>query len=285
MKIQDYQNAHLFLEELEPILLEQEAVNQLLLNNATHLKDKEVSSDHFFGKATSDDGAILLIFLHMSPFNVLVCERVPFSLELVEYFVTHVLSLGVEVRGINASYLFASNFCARMKEKTGRTFYQRLAMDIMVCKKLNPVTLPLGRFRLATRDDFNLLNHWYVAFVQEAMGDTASIEEVTEKNKSKIEEEKLHFYEDEYGQVVSMAISSRILKKGVSISLVYTDPSKRNKGYGMAVTYHLTQKILKMGNEYATLFVDKMNPISNRVYLKLGYEIIQENYDFRFEEK
>lgn len=39
------------------------------------------------------------------------------------------------------------------------------------------------------------------------------------------------------------------------------------------------------GYSYATLYVDKTNPISNRVYRKVGFEIVEEAYDYHFTEE
>jgi len=80
---------------------------------------------------------------------------------------------------------------------------------------------------------------------------------------------------------VSMAAFTKQLKKGISVSLVYSDARKRGMGYGVAVVYNLSKLYLERGNEFCSLFVDKRNPVSNGVYTKIGYKIIEDNFDYR----
>lgn len=35
------------------------------------------------------------------------------------------------------------------------------------------------------------------------------------------------------------------------------------------------------GKSYVTLFVDKKNPISNRVYRKIGFDVLEDAGDYR----
>ena len=77
-----------------------------------------------------------------------------------------------------------------------------------------------------------------------------------------------------------MACTTRKLLNGVSISYVYTSNNYRGHGYATAIMYHLSKSILEQGNQFCTLFVDKKNPIANRVYHKVGYHFIAENHDY-----
>lgn len=39
--------------------------------------------------------------------------------------------------------------------------------------------------------------------------------------------------------------------------------------------------LLASGKAYVTLFVDKKNPISNRVYRKIGFDVLEDASDYR----
>ncbi len=78
-----------------------------------------------------------------------------------------------------------------------------------------------------------------------------------------------------------MAAATRQLISGVCINYVYTPKQYRGKGYAAANMYYLSKEMLDKGNRFCTLFVDKKNPVSNRVYKKIGYEILEDQYDYR----
>ena len=43
--------------------------------------------------------------------------------------------------------------------------------------------------------------------------------------------------------------------------------------------------MLAAGFESCTLFVDKKNPVSNRVYKKIGFEILEDSSEYKLLEK
>ena len=77
-----------------------------------------------------------------------------------------------------------------------------------------------------------------------------------------------------------MACVARKLLKGCCISLVYTDPAQRGKGYCAALMHHLAKIQLATGYEYLGLFVDRANPISNHTYKKVGYVILEDSIEY-----
>jgi hypothetical protein len=73
-----------------------------------------------------------------------------------------------------------------------------------------------------------------------------------------------------------MAVGGRKLKHGRTVGFVYTPPDKRGKGYATELVALLSQRILKDGYSYCCLFTDLANPISNRIYQRIGYEWVDE---------
>ncbi len=58
---------------------------------------------------------------------------------------------------------------------------------------------------------------------------------------------------------------------GPRIGLVFTRPELRGKGYGTAITGSLARLLLTEGQPWVSLFADKSNPRSNRIYQRLGF--------------
>jgi len=70
---------------------------------------------------------------------------------------------------------------------------------------------------------------------------------------------------------VSMAASFGHTAHGARISLVYTPPARRGRGYAGACVTALTRELLASGKRHCCLYTDLSNPISNRLYQRIGY--------------
>jgi uncharacterized protein len=280
MELVFYDSVDDFLVHHESMLLKQEAKHQLILSNAYRLKASVTKPNHFTGMI-HDNHDIKVIFLYMAPYNLLVDSFSEISTEDLYDFTYAIYQKCPSLPGINASLDIAEPFCKFFHQITGKFYYKRLGMDIMVLHALKTINLPKGLMKLATLEDLSLVNQWVLSFHQESLNEAVNIEDVDQSNKLRIEQSRLFLFENEHQEVVSMGAIARTLQKGCSLSLIYSDALKRNQGYGLAITYYLSNRILNLGYDYVTLFVDKSNPISNRVYQKLGFEIISSQYDFR----
>ena len=55
------------------------------------------------------------------------------------------------------------------------------------------------------------------------------------------------------------------------MSLVYTPPEFRRRGYATACVGELSRMLLESGWEFCALFADLANGTANRVYQRIGY--------------
>ncbi len=81
---------------------------------------------------------------------------------------------------------------------------------------------------------------------------------------------------------VSIAANVRESKNASTISLIYTPPEYRSRGYGSKVTALLSDLILKDNKLMCNLFTDLRNPTSNSIYQKIGYKKIGEGLHISF---
>ncbi len=275
-----YDSVDDFLTHHESMLLKHEAKHQLMLSNAYRLKTNASKPNHFMG-IIHENHDIKVIFLYMAPYNLLVDSFSEISTEDLYDFTFAIYQKCPSLPGINAPFYIAEPFCEFFHQISGKFYYKRLGMDIMVLHELESIDLPKGSMRLATLDDLNLVNQWVLSFHQESLNEAVKLEDVDKSNRLRIEQSRLFLFENEHQMIVSMGAIARTLQKGCSLSLIYSDALKRNQGYGLAITHYLSKHILSLGYEYVTLFVDLSNPISNRVYQKLGFKVISSQYDFR----
>jgi ribosomal protein S18 acetylase RimI-like enzyme len=132
-----------------------------------------------------------------------------------------------------------------------------------------PSRTAAGRARLAAADDRELLVGWVRAFADDTgqPGDRAEAVVDTHLGSG-----GLRVWEDAEGIPVSMAAVSPRVEGTVRLSLVYTPPELRGHGYAAAVTAEISAASLAAGTEEVLLFADVANPVSNRIYQRLGYE-------------
>lgn len=284
IEIKIYKTVQGFLDENQKLLLENESVTQLILHNSLINKEKEINKELLFGRVEDEQGNIKIIFANVLPYNLLIYNLVKDELVTVKYLVDYLIKEHIALRGINANKTVCDEFIKYYKNETGCTFTEHLAMDVMEITELNKdIILPKGYFRSANWNDKDILIDWHIKFTKEAVHEEICYEDFKDKLNARIENRNIYIFEDEKHRPMAMAAVSRQLINGVSISLVYSSKEARGKGYGLAVVYNLSKEYLGRGNKLCNLFVDKKNPISNGVYSKIGYKILEDNYDYRID--
>ncbi|HXS63020.1 MAG TPA: GNAT family N-acetyltransferase, partial [Streptosporangiaceae bacterium] len=78
------------------------------------------------------------------------------------------------------------------------------------------------------------------------------------------------------GEPTSIASVTETIGGVARVGQVYTPPDRRGRGYGGAVTVAATKLVLDQGAASVVLFTDLANPISNSLYLKLGYRPVED---------
>ena len=102
---------------------------------------------------------------------------------------------------------------------------------------------------------------------------------------NKIRDGLLWYWVDEQGTSVAIGGYSLTAAMGdctvTRIGPMYTIPAHRGRGYGSMLTYHFSEIIrIKSPASKAILFAVAANSISNHVYSKLGYRIVEENVEY-----
>ncbi len=281
MVVKEYDRTEVFLVDYEAVLLEREAVSQLLLFSAYQNRFNKLTGKGIFGAVEEDEKPVLL-FCNLLPFNLVVYiarqENVAgAAAALAEYFVNN----HITINGIVARHDVCQNFIDKYKKNMNCNFTERLGMDIMEIRKVNDIKPVEGQQRLATQDESKLIADWMIDFQIEALQSEIDYEVALKKVLTYIEDQSLYLYENDENKVVTMAITTRKLSHGMSIAYVFTPEEYRGKGYAAANIYYLSKQLLEQGYEFCTLFVDKKNPLSNRAYEKVGYKILEDSYEYK----
>ena len=136
-----------------------------------------------------------------------------------------------------------------------------------------------GRLVLAADEHLDLVADWIVAF-SEVTHDRLGRDDALESARKKIAAASLYLWQD--GEPVSMAWRTRPTQHGIVVTGVYTPPACRNRGYATACVASLSQLLLDEGFAYCALYADLGNPVSNHVYLKIGYRPVRESIVYSF---
>jgi predicted GNAT family acetyltransferase len=158
----------------------------------------------------------------------------------------------------------------------GRVGDVLMATHLYACSAddLVPPSVP-GRLRLARDDDADLLRAWVDGFVADTGVPAPGRDEVGDR----IAARRLWVWEvDE--QTVCMAGTQQAVGGVARVSLVYTPPEQRGRGWGGACTAGVTSLQHERGLT-CMLYADAANPVSNGVYTRIGYRHVTEAVDRR----
>jgi len=267
-----------FLAQASHWLEQAEAENNLILGIAAFFESYggQPKIEPYF-LAVQDDGVIVGTAL-MPPPRRLLITRMPDP--PVALLAEYLLAAKAQVSGVlgprDCTRVFAENWRAH----TGISSRLKMRERIYACASVIPPVLSAGYLRTATSDDESLLVEWVGEFCREA-----HTEDETAYMQSQIPTliKKDCLYVWENGEVVSMADLRRETAHGIAVSLVYTPPRWRNKGYATSCVAQLTHRMIARGKDFCCLFTDLANPTSNGIYRRIGYREICNVDDWIFE--
>jgi predicted GNAT family acetyltransferase len=171
--------------------------------------------------------------------------------------------------GVTGEQAAASAFASAWCELSGKTAPVVVAMRQYRLGRLVPPESIPGETRVAGPADLPLVVDWMRAFHTEAQPHQPD-EDSSSLARSRLEAGELNLWVDD-GCPVSMAACSSPVAGVARVGPVYTPPSRRQVGYGAAVTAAASQRALDEGATYVILYTDLANPTSNSVYQRIGY--------------
>ena len=267
-----------FLELYENMIDKYPERTQLFRANLTGDLDEPLSKDKFRG-AVYQNGCVVLLFLNANPYNLQLFSTTA-NVDAVDYIAKVVVEENIDIVGVQGNKFHTSRFIEAYKKLCEAKFVCRLQMDIM---RLDCIIKPaklFGEVTKATMQDLPKIMEYMTAFSKEALHENLTVASALEKAKSQIDKGGIYLLRNEQNEVLSITMISRAIKNGRAISLVYTPDCYRNKGYSSSLLYQVCMNLFAEGNQFVTLFVDKTNPVSNRVYEKLGFVITEDSYDY-----
>ncbi|OGO81587.1 MAG: hypothetical protein A2Y21_05170 [Clostridiales bacterium GWC2_40_7] len=229
------------------------------------------------------DGAPKLIALMTPPHNVVLYEpgNKPNDGAL-DLLVNEFICYRIRIPGVLAEKSLAcrfadkySCFCKSIKEDVKKMRIYRL-------DRVNDTLLSSGRLRPANQDDLYFLPYWNIAFNMDCRLGKIEVPDAVDKVNRLLNDNTLYVWEDCFP--VSQAAMGRKTLNGAVVNAVYTPPHYRGKGYATSCVASLSQRLLDSGYKFCSLFTDLANPVSNSIYMKIGYKPVCDYDEYKFAE-
>lgn len=251
-----------FVRDVSPFLLEHEAEHGLMLGVAAECV--EPRPEAYWVMAVGDDDRPVAAALRTS--DRLILSRMPADAAALIAHDALRLDVAQALRGVLGPPDVVSVFVVA----SGVAWRDGIAHRIYECREVAPPEGVPGECRLARREDRETIVSWMQAFANEAMNAAVSRDAAAGEADARRVSGALYVWEVD-GEVVSTAAAVAPTPHGIRVSGVYTPPAERAHGYASALTAAVTQRQLDAGRELAFLYADLANPISNRIYQRIGY--------------
>lgn len=148
--------------------------------------------------------------------------------------------------------------------------------------EFDPPTAVVGEPRLAGGEDAELLAGWLNAFFVEAFSQPSNPSASRDVLAAIVEAGGHIVLWTVNGSPVAMARVHRCLLGVSRIGPVYTPPEERGHGFGAAVTAEAVRHARRNNARDVVLFADVANPVSNRIYRRLGFVPVAEHVQYAF---
>lgn len=225
------------------------------------------------GGVYNEAGEVALLFLNANPFKLQlfgIKNSLPVNQELIAYLQKY----SIEITGILGNKEDTDFFLSINYEE----MCPGLKMDIMVLNKLNKIEVK-GKIINPTQEDFEFIKEGYVLFTKEVLGKEIDDSIVEAKVRQYLNSPHFFIYQNAEGEKTSFLNLVKRGTHGLTISAVYTFMKYRNRGYAKAMVNLACEYGLKRA-DYLSLFVDQNNPISNKVYLDNGFQVLCEALEY-----
>jgi predicted GNAT family acetyltransferase len=280
VKVITYPDAQSFLRHTQAQLELNEAANSLMLGVSLRLVRfaQRIRTPPYLSTAEDENGLVLAAI--MTPPRKLVVYGHQGDLdEGVRILAEDLLDRGWKVPGVRGPTEVARCVARSWADISGQRCELERQQRVYELREVKTPVPPRGRLRLATKADLELVTGWRYEFCKAVFGQ-ADREEVRRAALRGVEDGDIYLWEDE--RPVCMATQRRPTTNGISVSLVYTPPERRRRGYATACVGELSRLLLASGWGYCALFAEVDNAAAIRVYQKIGYEPVCEYEEYAF---
>lgn len=197
--------------------------------------------------------------------------------------VTELVTIKHEFNGFIGPEPCVSRAAEIYSKKANLSLLRAMEQKIFICTHVIAPAKTLGSFRFAGPADLDTLTQWFVEFYAEALPNVPkeTLEETRLAVEKRIRNQTMGLWVNERGDAVSMGGYSGITDESLRVVAVFTPKTLRGRGYASQLVATMTTQALQ-SKKFTTLYTDKTNPTSNKIYEALGYKAICDSAHIRF---
>jgi len=271
MNVIRHATAAAFLQVAEPLLLQAEAENNLILGIAQGIARNPAAAPNAYLATVGSDANVLACAVHIAPFKVIITRA---NREPIAALARDAFDAVPELDGVTGPALPAWEFAIAWSRISGVEPTLTMRLRIHETRKVVDQDLPAaqGHLRSASPSDLALLAGWTERFVSDAR--VPELVDASRVVEDAIKRGRLHVWED--ARPVSMAAWTGKTPNGVRINFVYTPRELRGRGYATACVKALTRQQLEHGNAFCWLYTDVSATASANIFTRIGYRPVSE---------
>jgi uncharacterized protein len=274
-----------FRDVTVPYLVRDEARHNLILGITATLIRNPGTYELFDLWVVTEGDEVVGAALRTPPFNLVLAE--PAGDGPLDALVDRLLEEGQDLPGVVASLPELDDFVSAWTSGRGLDATLVLRQGVYELRDVLPTPEPAGAARPATPDDRDLVVTWMRAFSEEVLPHQDEADRQARLIESRLvasEASGLWLWEDG-GEPVSMSGYGGETPNGIRIGPVYTPPELRGRGYATGLVSAQSRWLLSTGRRFCFLYTDLDNATSNALYRRIGYRMVAESGEVRFDPK
>jgi len=247
--------------------------------------DRTSYDDYRWWIVRNDDGDVVGVAMRTSPFNMVVA---PMPADAARALGEQVGRFDDELPGVSGpkdlmNALLEGYVESKSPGSTRVPHQERLDLLYELEDLITPDVEGVGR--PARAEEVEALSTMLVEFAHEVALPSLSADDARESVKKSVDVGSLFCWElaDDIvaiaGHAPLVTTDSTVIGR---IGPVFTPKEFRRRGFGAAVTAHVSHHLLERGAR-VMLFTDAANPTSNAIYQEIGYRLVDELVLLRFE--
>jgi uncharacterized protein len=283
MLVRRFDDPQAFREAASPYLIKDEARHNLMLGISSTLVQKPELYELFDLWLVSDEDDVVGAALRTPPYPLVLAQ--PSHDGGLDALVDRLLDEGQELPGVVAAVPELDAFVGAWTSEHELEAKKVVRHGIYELREVAPMPASSGVSRPATADDRELVTGWGAAFADEVLPEQPEGDVWIRNIETRLgatEASGIWLWEDT-GEPVSMSGFGSETPNGIRIGPVYTPPEHRGRGYATSLVAAQSRWLLRSGRSFVFLYTDLDNPTSNALYRRIGYRMVAESGEVRFD--
>ena len=283
MEVRRFDDVAAFREVATPYLVRDEARHNLILGISSTLVQKPDLHPVFDLWVAFDGDEVTAAALRTPPFNLVLAQ--PSSDVALDALVDRMIAEGQDLPGVVAAIPEVEAFVGAWTAEHDVDAAIVLRHGVYELREVMDVPPAPGLARPVTPADREQVIAWTLAFADEVLPDQMDRErhvELVEARLGATDDAGLWLWEDG-GDPVSLSGYGGSTPHGIRIGPVYTPPEHRGRGYATSLVAEQSHWLIGAGRSLCFLYTDLDNPTSNALYRRIGYRMVAEAREVRFD--